>query len=224
MDIANRGLFDQDQRYSDRPYEDQRNNFGTYTTRNQPAQNYGLNYPSAPQASSGVLQDYSFRHQRTDSSSTTSPYVSPRTEIPGYMPAASNSSYPTQPRESVYSYPNPYSTTPSRQTSQLTQQIPPYRPQAGADQTQANTYSSYPRTPATEEHSILNARQTSRPFPTFPSNPQTDNRSFLPDQTVTPMVSGRQPQLRTNLPNVLPPLESTVTSSQLRGSAFAGLQ
>ncbi|MCJ1463215.1 hypothetical protein MMC07_001820 [Pseudocyphellaria aurata] len=225
VDLTNRGVFDQDQRYSERTYEDQRGNYGTYTTRNQPSQSYSLSYPSAPQPTSGTLQDYSFRHQRTDSSSTTSPYVSPRTELPGYMPAASNSSYSTQPRESVYSYPNPYSAAPpSRQATQLTQQIPSYRHHAGADQTQANTYSSYPRTPVTEEHSILNPRQTPRPFPTFPSNPQTDNRSYLSDQTVTPMVSGRQAQLRTNLPNLLPPLESTVTSSQLRGSAFAGMQ
>ena len=222
--MTNRGVFDQDQRYSERPYEDQRSSYGTYNTRNQPSQNYGLNYPSAPQTSPAALQDYSFRHQRTDSSSTTSPYVSPRSEIPAYMPAASNSSYSTQPRESVYSYPNSYPTAPARQPTPLTQQIPPYRHHTGVDLTQNNTYSSYPRTPATEEHSILNARQTTRPFPTFPTNLQTDNRSFLPDQTVIPLVSSRQPQLRTNLPNVLPPLESTVTSSQLRGSAYAGLQ
>lgn len=222
--MSNRGVFDQDQRYSDRPYEDQRSNYSTYTTRNQPSQNYGLNFPAAPQAGSGTLQDYSFRHQRNDSSSTTSPYVSPRTEMPGYIPPTPNSAYPTQPRESVYQYQNAYSTAPPRQATQLTQQIPPYRHHGGADQTQTNNYSSYPRTPATEEHSMFNVRQTSRPFPTFPSNPPTDARYVLPDQTVTPMVSGRQPQLRTNLPNVLPPLESTVTSNQLRGSAFAGLQ
>lgn len=224
VDMTSRGVFDQEQRYSERPYEDQRSNYSTYTTRNQPSQSYGLNYPSATPSSAGTLQDYSFRHQRTDSTSTTSPYVSPRTEMPGYMPAGSNSSYSTQSRDSVYTFPTQYPAAAPRQPTQLTQQIPPYRHHAGADQTQTNTYGSYPRTPVTEEHSILNARQTSRPFPTFPSNSQTDNRPFLPDQTVIPMVSGRQPQLRTNLPNVLPPLESTVTSSQLRGSAFAGLQ
>lgn len=223
--MTSRGVFDQEQRYSERSYDDQRSNYGTYATRNQPSQTIGLNYPTAPQASAGTLQDYSFRHQRTESASTTSPYVSPRSEIPGYMPAASNSAYPVHPRESVYSYPNPYPATPARQTTQLTQQIPPYRPYSGADQTQTNTYSThYPRTPATEEQSILNARQATRTFPTFQSNLQTDNRSFLPDQTITPMASGRQPQLRTNLPNVLPPLESTVTANQLSRSAFAGLQ
>lgn len=140
------------------------------------------------------------------------------------MSSATNLSYPSQPRDTMFPYQqSQYSMVPPRQSAQLTQQVAAYRPHAPPEQTQTASYTPYARVPPIDDHSILNPRPSSGSFPIL-SNHQSDIRPTITSQSSDPLVTGRQQQFRSNLPNLLPPLESTVTSGQPRGSTFTSLQ
>lgn len=85
MDI--RSLFQPGQ-YHQRPYTDQRapapSLFGNYPTSSLPA------YSQGAQPALSNVSDYSYGHQRTNSSNTSSPFVSPHTEVSGHSWTAAN--------------------------------------------------------------------------------------------------------------------------------------
>lgn len=106
LDMMNRGSFEQDQRYVHRPYDDHRASYSPYTlpsqtqqnhpTQNQPLQNYSTNFPQATYSPTVAMPEYSFRHQRTESSSSTSPpYISPQSDIQGTQSSIINQPYPS---------------------------------------------------------------------------------------------------------------------------------
>lgn len=112
LEMMSRGSFDQDQRYIHRPYDDHRTPYSPYSlqsqpqqnhaTQNQPLQSYGTNFAQVTYSPTVTVPEYSFRHQRTESSSssTSPPYISPHPDIQG-----TQSSIVSQP------YPSPHSQT-----------------------------------------------------------------------------------------------------------------
>ena len=216
LDVTNRGSFEQDQRYHSRPFEDLRAPYNPYPSRSQPPPALGINFGPPPQSASGTIPDFSFRHQRTDSSSTSSPYASPRTEIPGY--STSNQPYSSTLREAMYQYPQGnLSVAPPRQVPQPAQTSSSYQHHSMSNQLQTTASTTFTRAPGLEDLSLIQSRQAPRPFPTYPISYQSDGRPLFSNQHPDPLLQSRQQQLRSSLPNVLPPLESTVTSGQPRG-------
>ncbi|KAI4179116.1 MAG: hypothetical protein LQ346_007274 [Caloplaca aetnensis] len=87
VDMDVRSLF-QPSQYHQRPYMDQRapapSPFGNYPTSSLPA------YSQGAQPALSNVSDYSYGHQRTNSSNTSSPFVSPHTEVSGHSWTAAN--------------------------------------------------------------------------------------------------------------------------------------
>ncbi|KAI4286500.1 MAG: hypothetical protein L6R35_004247 [Caloplaca aegaea] len=109
VDLGERDLYDTE-RYSQRPYMQQRGSYGAYPTRDQTSNIYQSAYSQGPPSALSNVSDYSLGHQRTNSSSTSSPFVSPHTEVSGHSWSGANIYYQPPIKETSYSYnPNQYS-------------------------------------------------------------------------------------------------------------------
>ena len=198
---------------------EQRGPNSAYASR-QPTVTYGPNYLHGPHsAPSSSVSEYSFKHQRTQSSSTTSPYVSPRTEIPGYSLSAPNPFYQQQQqaREPTYAYQSSQPTDfQSRQAQHLTQPVVPFRQQQLASQPQSGDHTAYQRAPDVDDRSSLQYRNQPASLQTQPVYYPTTSLLSFPERSTEILQSRPQP-LQPPLPNVLPPLESTVTPGHARG-------
>ena len=199
--------------YCDRDHDEPRSLYNQYPSRGQQASTYDLNYPSS--ANSAPSSDFTYRHQRTDSSSTTSPYASPRHEAPGYGASGASSTYSSQGRESFYQYPSgSLPIVPSR-PGQLAQTPPTVKSQAVMDPSPSPAPATYGRTSALEEGSLGYAKQTPRFYP-INGPQQADSRLLTGGSLLDSLSAGSQFSTRSNFPNVLPPLESTVTPGHNR--------
>lgn len=212
-DLTTGGLYAPNQTYGDREHEEQRSLYSSYTLRGQPPSTYDVPYTNATPAPSS---DFTYRHQRTDSSSTTSPYASPRNEVPGYTSSGAAATFPPQARESFYSYPTgSLPIVPSR-PAQLAHNLPTVRSQALTDPPPTAAASAYTRTSAPEESVLGVARQTPRFYATNASQ-SVDSRPLLSGSLLDSMGQGNQYATRSPFTNVLPPLESTITAGPTRG-------
>ncbi len=198
---------------------EQRGPNSAYASR-QPAVNYASGYLHEPHsAPSSSVSEYSFKHQRTQSSSTTSPYVSPRTEMPGYSSSAPNPFYQQQQqgREPIYAYQSSQPTDfQPRQAQHLAQPVVPFRQQQSASQPQPGDHTAYQRAPDIDNHSSLQYRNQPASLSTQPVYYPTTSLLSFPERS-TDIVQSRTQPLQPPLPNVLPPLESTVTPGHARG-------
>ena len=213
LDSDHRFAEEQDQRYGVRSHMDQRGPQSAYPSR-QPNATYGSGYVNGPQsAPSSSVSEYSFKHQRTQSSSTSSPYVSPRTEIPGYSSTAPNPFYQQQQqaREPVYAYQqNQPSDFQLRQAPQLTQPVVPFRQQQLPSQPQLGDSTAYFRALEPDDRSPQQHRSHAAPLPSQSVyHPPTSLLSF--HERPTEIAQSRPQLLQPLLPNVLPPLQSTVS-------------
>ena len=218
MDLSNRSIDEQEQRYGGRSYMEHRGPYSAYPSR-QPAATFGSGFYHGPQSAPSSVSEYSFKHQRTQSSSTSSPYVSPRTEIPGYSSSAPNPFYQQQQqaREPTYTY---QQTQPSeyqpRHIPQLSQPVP-FRQQQLSSQPQSGDSITFPRALDIEDRSSLQYRNTATTLPTQPIYYPTASLLTFPERS-TELVPSRLQPLQPPLPNVLPPLESTITPGHTRGA------
>ena len=191
---------------------EQRGPQSAYPSR-QPTVTYGSGYLNGPQsAPSSSVSEYSFKHQRTQSSSTSSPYVSPRTEIPGYSSTAPNPFYqhPQQAREPMYTY---QQSQPSefqlRQAPQLAQPVTSFRQQQLPSQAQPSDSTAYFKALEPDERSPSQHRSHAAPLPSQSVyHPPTSLFSF--HERPTEIAQSRPQPFQPPLPNVLPPLQSTV--------------
>lgn len=188
--------------------------YNPYPTRGQQPSTYEVNYP--PSATPAPSSDFTYRHQRTDSSSTTSPYASPRNEPPAYGSSAATSTY-----SSHYNYPSGSLPIVSSRPAQLAQSPPTVRSQPLIDQTPTAAPATYTRTSAPEEGVLGYSKQTPRFYPTNAQHPP-DSRPGLGGPLLDSFSSGGQYAARPNFPNLLPPLESTVTPGQSRNATLPG--
>ncbi len=221
IDVGDRVIDDQEYKYGGRSYVEQRGPHSAYSSK-PPTTNYGSGYFYGPQSAPSSVSEYSFKHQRTQSSSTSSPYVSPRTEIPGYSSSAPNPFYQQQTREPLYSYQQ--SQQPDyqhRQVPQLAQPVAPLRQHQLLSQPQSGDSTTYSRALEMDDRSAIQYRVNPVPLPNQPVYYPTTSLLPFPERPI-PLGQSRLQPLQAPMPNVLPPLESTVTPGHARGAVTQG--
>ena len=208
-----RSGYDHDQRPSQRPYMPGRGPYGQYPMRDPLATARGTYYAqSALQPDTTPAADYSFMHQRNNSASTTSPFISPRTEYPNYGVSTPNSFYQQPQRAQTYQYPQTqYAGRPIM--PETVQALPPYRPPLVAAPPQLDQPRPYSRPLESEDQGLSDRNYH------MPSRPEYQNTQA---ETSALYDSSGQALTRTlpapsqPLTGVLPPLPSTLPSSQPR--------
>ena len=220
VDLTRRSAYDLEQPFTQRTFNQPRETFGTLPSRDVQTSSRGSYYSQGPASATGSIgTEYNYGHQRTNSSSTSSPFTSPRNEYPAYSFATpTNSLYQQSTRDQTYPYPqSQYSDNQTRQIPQLSQPALPYRVPSSMP-SQIDQSRSYSRSYETETQP-----STNRTISSFQHNPRLD---FYTSQTSSaPYDRPFQPLARTlpdptqPLTSVLPPLQSTVPSSQPRRDA-----
>ena len=204
IDLARRTAYDHDQRLSQRSYIQQRDPYSQYAPSTPGRGSY---YVQGPQNGPGSIE-YPFSHGRTNSSSNSSPFLSPRTDYPAYPFPAPNSMYQPHSRDSPLQYQqSQYSSTQPRSIAQLAQSVPSYRPLPSSVPSQPEQNRAYSRSMETDEQSM-----TSRGYE------QSYNNSHYPpinyDRQIQPLAR-TLPAPSQAVTSLLPPLQS-LSSAQPR--------
>ncbi|CAF9908671.1 MAG: hypothetical protein ALECFALPRED_004888 [Alectoria fallacina] len=151
IDLARRTAYEHDQRLSQRSYIQQREPYSQYTPSTPSRGSY---YAQGPPTGPSPME-YPFSHGRTNSSSNSSPFLSPRTEYPGYQFAPPNSMYQSHSRDSPHQYQqSQYTSTQPRPTPQLAQPVTPYRPLPSSVPSQPEQPRLYSRSMETDDQSM----------------------------------------------------------------------
>jgi len=208
-EVTPSAAYEQDQRFAQRSYAQPRQYHGHAYPREQPSALRGLYYaqgpPSAPEPTAA---EYAYGHQRTNSSSASSPFVSPRTEYPSY--SFSNQSHQQPVRDQHYQYQQGHhAISQPRPGPQMDQS--PYRPPVPSSvPSQYDQQRQYSRAYVPDNHGLGDRGynpiySTVRPDH---SSSQYYDRPFQPPSRTLPPPT--QP-----LSSILPPLpSSTLPSSQ----------
>ncbi|KAL8683570.1 MAG: hypothetical protein Q9186_000482 [Xanthomendoza sp. 1 TL-2023] len=223
VDFGDRGVHDPD-RYGQRSYLDQRGSLGSYTPRDQIANTFNPTYGQASQSTMSNVSEYSFGHQRTNSSSASSPFISPHLEVSGHSWPAGNIFYQPSFKEPVYNYPqnqsqNQYNHMQLHQPPQVTNALPHYRSQSFTSRLPMNSNFTFPRPQDSDGPAAVNYNHTGRPLPVSSNYDESSLRLPSTDQLGDLASSTRQQYPTATMSNVLPPLESTLSSTQPRGGS-----
>ena len=218
MELPRRSTYDHEQQVAQRLFMQPRDPLGSLGPRELQVANRGSQYSQGPSSASGsTAADYGFGHQRTNSSSTSSPFVSPRHEYSAYSFSSPNHSLYQQPtRDQSYQYPqNQYSEAQPRQALQFAQPAPTYRGIPSALSSQPDPLRSFPRSYEAESH-----MPTDRGYGSVNPISRVD---YYPSQPTSTLYERPLQPLARTLPDpsvpmnsVLPPIQSTVPSSQTR--------
>lgn len=214
VDMGGRDPYDRDPRNAQRSYTEQCGSYSAYSSQSQPLPNYAVNYAQGPQSAPGTISEYSFRPSAPGSSSTSSPYASPGTQVPGYPPAAATplyqqpSRYTHQP--TFQSHQQPLQTM---QVPQLSEPVPPQRQYPLISQPPIGASTMYSRTHSLDEPSTL-VNTAQRPSYSSSSYYTGAQHGVGPELSAAPLTQSRYELSHTSLPNVLPPLQSTTAPSQ----------
>ena len=205
IDLARRTAYDHDQRLSQRSYTQQRDPYGQYAPSTPSRGSY---YGQGPPAAPGPIE-YPFSHGRTNSSSNSSPFLSPRTEYPAYQFPASNSMYQPQSRDSPHQYQqSQYTTTQPRPNPQLSQPVPPYRQLPSSVPSQPEHHRAYSRSMETDEQSMA-----SRGYEQSYNNSQYPPINY--DRQTQPLAR-TLPAPSQAVTSLLPPLQSLPSAQSRR--------
>ncbi|KAF6221433.1 hypothetical protein HO133_002289 [Letharia lupina] len=204
IDLARRTAYEHDQRLSQRSYIQQRDAYGQYAPSTPSRGSY---YVQGPSTGPGPIE-YPFSHGRTNSSSNSSPFLSPRTEYPAYQFPAPNSMYQTHSRNSPQQYQqSQYTPTQARPVPQLAQSLPPYRPLPSSVPSQPEQPRAYSRSMEADEQSLA-----SRGYEQSYNNSQYPPINY--DRQVQPLAR-TLPAPSQAVTSLLPPLQS-LSSAQPR--------
>ena len=204
--LARTTPFEHDQRLSQRSYVQQRDPYGQYAPSTPSRGSYYVQGSST--GSNPVPLEYPFSHARTNSSSNSSPFLSPRTEYPAYQFPTPNSMYQPHSRDSPHQYQQAhYNSNQPKSIPQLAQPVPPFRPLPSSISAQPEQSRVYSRSLETDEQSITN-RGYEQNYGNSQYPPMSYDRQNQPLARTLPAP----PQGMTSL---LPPLQS-LSSSQLR--------
>lgn len=202
-----------------RQYMDQRI-LNAYTARDQTANAYSSAYSQGPQSTLSNMSEYSYGHQRTNSSSTSSPFVSPHTEVSNHSWTGANLFYPSSMKDA--SFPYPQSQFPDMQLGRAPQLGEPFVRQREPNFTNrlpiSNTF-SFPRPQETDNTAAGTFNQLPRSFPVSSHNTNPNARLLSTDQIANLSSPDRQQYPSAQVSNVLPPLESTLSSHQNRSGS-----
>lgn len=197
IDLARRTAYEHDQRLSQRSYIQQRDPYSQYAPSTPSRGSY---YIQGPQTGPGPVE-YPFSHGRTNSSSNSSPFLSPRTEYPAYQFPASNSMYQPHSRDSPHQYQqSQYIPNQPRPIPQLAQPVPPYRTLPSSVPSQPEQSRAYARLTETDEQSMA-----SRGYEQSYNNAQYPPISY--DRQVQPLAR-TLPAPSQAVTSLLPPLQS----------------
>ena len=204
--LARTTPFEQDQRLSQRSYIQQRDPYSQYTPSTPSRGSY---YVQGPSTGTGPVPiEYPFSHARTNSSSNSSPFLSPRTEYPAYQFPASNSMYQPHPRDSPHQYQQThYNSSQPKSIPQLAQPVPPLRSLPSSVPSQPEQSRAYSRSLENEEQSIPN-----RGYEQNYSNSQYPPTSY---DRQNQSLARTLPAPPHSLTSLLPPLQS-LSSTQTR--------
>ncbi|KAL8922396.1 MAG: hypothetical protein Q9172_003589 [Xanthocarpia lactea] len=214
VDYSARDVYDPD-RHHGRPYFDQRAALGAYTVRDQTANSFNPIYGQASQSALGNVSDFTFGHQRTNSSSTSSPYTSPHTEVSGQSWPATNLYFQPSFKDSMYNYPTTqYPDMQLNRQPQMMDALTRYRGQTTlAHRLPGNHNSPFPRSQDPDSSATGNYNSMGRSVPLSSSFDESSLR-LPPTDQLDMTSSNRQQYPSTTLSNVLPPLESTLSSTR----------
>ena len=197
IDLARRTAYENDQRLSQRSYIQQRDPYGQYAPSTPSRGSYYVQGP--PTGPNSV--EYPFSHGRTNSSSNSSPFMSPRSEFPGYQFPASNAIYQPATRDSPHQYhQSQYNSTQPKSIPQLTQPVPPYRPLPSSIPSQPEQPRGYSRSMEADEQSMAN-----RGYDQSYSNAQYPPINY--DRQIQPLAR-TLPAPSQAVTSLLPPLQS----------------
>ena len=213
--------YERDTTYGQRPYIQTQGSFGIYTPHNQTLANNAPDYAQAPLSASAAMPEFTFRYPLPETSSAPSPFVSPRSQVPNYSPAAQQQmmyqQQQQQPRYGSQNFPQAqYTDLHSTTMPRLVQPVPVNRHSNPAEQLQINTTNPY----------SANANQDSRASMSSGGQRRTsavrDDYFQYSQQTQSPDQAMRAPQVpqnrygmsSTTQSNLLPPLHSTVGNAQ----------
>ncbi|KAL8779684.1 MAG: hypothetical protein Q9213_006831 [Squamulea squamosa] len=217
VDFGGRDVYDLD-RHHQRPYFDPRAPPGTYTVRDQTGNIYNSTYGQTPQSALSNVSDYTFGHQRTNSSNTSSPFTSPHTEVSGHSWSATNSYYQPSVNNTQYNYTNySYPDMPLNRQPQIADAPTRYRGQTFASRLPTNHNFAFSRPQDSDSSTTANYSNTSRSLPLSSSYDESSLRLPSTDQLGDLASSNRQQYPSASVSNVLPPLEATLGSTQSRG-------
>ena len=221
VDLARRPAYDQEQQLAQRSAQ-YRDSFNQYFPREYGSTNRGLYFSQpTPSAPGSAVADLTFGHQRTNSSSTSSSFISPRNDYP-YLPNAlyqqpmRDPSYQLSFRDQYYQHAgSQFTGAPSRQVPQLAQPVPTYRTAASSIPSQSEQLRSYPRPYEGDENPSSErlygiTQPTSRPD--YFSSQHSSTGYDRPLQSLARTL----PDPSQSSTSVLPPLQSNGTSSQTR--------
>ena len=206
IDLARRSAYEHDQRLSQRSYVQQRDPYSQYAPSTP---NRGSYYSQGPPTGPPGPVEYPFSHGRTNSSSNSSPFLSPRSDFPGYQFPTSNSMYQANPRDSPHQYPqNQYNSTQSKSIPQLAQPVPPYRPLPSSVPSQPEQPRGYSRPMETDEQSMAN-----RGYDQNYNNSQYHSMNY--DRQIQPLAR-TLPAPSQGVTSLLPPLQSLPSAQPRR--------
>lgn len=213
LDMGGRDPYERDSRTVQRSYTEQCGSYSAYPSQSQSLPSYSVNYPQGPQSAPGTISEYSFRPSAPGSSSTSSPYASPGTQVPGYPPAVTNPLY-QQPSRYTHqpTFQNQQQPLQTMQVPQLSDPVPPQRQYPLSSQPPIGGSTMYTRTHSLDEPSLANtAQRSSYSSSGYYTGAQ---HGVNPDLTVAPHTQSRYEMSHPSLPSLLPPLQSTTAPSQ----------
>lgn len=229
-DMAPRSAYEQDQRVAQQSLPLGREPYGQPYSREQPSALRGSYYPPGPLSASAVpAADYAFGHHRNNSSSTSSPFVSPRHEFPSYSFYPANHPYPQTARDYEHQYQQGhYAFAQPRPVPYPDQHS--YRPPVPSSvPPQYDQSRQYTRTYAPDDHGhgdrgYNSTYSTARP--NYPSSQHYDRPSELLPRTLPPptqpLSSVLPPLPTTTLPSSQPLRENHPSQPSSGGSSFDG--
>ena len=214
LDMGGRDLYERDPRNVQRSSAEQYGSYSAYPSQSQSLPSYSIIYPQGPQSASGTVSEYSFRPSAPGSSSTSSPYASPGTQVPGYQPAVPNPLYQQPSRFAPQpTFQNHHQPSQSMHAPQLAEQVPPQRQYPSSSQPSIGVSTSYARAQASDESST-HANTAQRPSYSSSGYYTGALQGPLPEPAMAPPTQSRYEASHTSLPNLLPPLQSATASSQ----------
>ncbi|KAL8689451.1 MAG: hypothetical protein Q9218_004884 [Villophora microphyllina] len=227
VDMSDRPLFDAE-RYSQRTYTDHRNPYNTYIPGQQLTNTYAPSYSQGSQSALSNMSDFSFGHQRNNSSNTSSPFVSPHTDVSGSSWPGSSLYYQNTVKDPMYPYSQPQYSQSQYSQAPYSEMQPPRPPQASDNLTrqrgpdlsgrlQMNPNFAFPRPQDSETAAAGGYNQLARSLPTSSNYNDPSPRLPSTDQISDLAASNHQQYPGTTLSNVLPPIEPSVNSGQHRG-------
>ena len=193
--------------------------FSAYAAPYYPGGNQGATLTHGAKSAPSAHSDYSYEHQRTNSSATSSPYVSPHTDMSSYTFASTQMHPQPQTREAFHYQQSHHSDMQYRQIPQLGYPVPPMsqerltqppRVEASVATSQPTTRSlslaqPYVYQPLPLPHKPEEIVKPSAEAPSTTSEPQVIQLPPL-HSTVSSQTQGTAPQLHSS--NVFPRIES----------------